>query len=294
MEMDMKHKRLLLHSAILLLVTGQALADAPAQSSSAARASVFLGIQDYYWDEQDPEGILGAPGQLVEENGYLFELGIGYDNYSLRKPGLIYSINTGIATGNVEYDGQLQSNDPVDDGRPITTDVEYFSWDTEGNLGYRFQPTNALFLDLIAGIGYDFWRRDLQPTSIPTGPNVGESVQGSTEYFNLLYSRLTGGLFIPGKRWDNRFRFGARWPLYIEETVDQLPGLTLEPKMQMSPFAEWQLEYKGNAEKVRLGLSVYFEETYFEQSDFVPYGTELKYQPESNRREMGLRLKYFF
>jgi hypothetical protein len=285
----MKHKRLLLHSTFLLLISGQIWADAPAETGSAARASIFLGIQDYYWDERDDPGSLtGGSGQLLEENGYLFELGVGYDNYRLPQSGLIYSVSTGITGGTVEYDGQTQAGDPA------STDVDYLSWDIEGEIGYRFSPGDALLLDLIGGIGYDYWSRELKPTTISSGPNAGTPVSGVTEHFNLLYTRLTGGLFIPGKSWDNRLRIGARLPLFIEETVDQLPGLTLKPKMQLSPFVEWQLEYKGGNRQSRPGLGLYYEETRFDRSDAVLYGTQYYWQPESFRREAGLRVYYHF
>lgn len=261
---------------------------ASAESLNAGRASIYLGVQDFYWDEQDPEGIQGEPGQLLEENGYLFELGVAYDNNNMANTGLIYSVSTGITAGTVDYDGQTQ------DGDPASTDVDYLSWDTEGSLGYRFQPGKVMFLDVIAGIGYDYWRRELQPTTISSGNNAGDPVSGATEHYNLIYARLTGGLFIPGQSWDNRLRFGVRGPLFMEQTVEQLPGITLEPKMQTSPFVAWQLDYKGASDKARLGLAIYYEETRFEQSEYVPYGTVYKYQPESNSREAGIRGFLFF
>ena len=248
----------LLFILLLLAFTSNIFAAPYSETGASSHTAIYLGIQDYYWDERDdPGSLIGGSDQLLEENGLLFELGVTYDNEHTRKAGMIYNIDTRITAGKVDYDGQTQAGDPA------STDVDYLSWDLEGNIGYRFQAASNTFMDLQGGIGYDYWRRKLNPTTISSGPDAGDPVAGLTEHYILLYARLTGGLFIPGQSWDNHLRIGLRGPLYIEETIDELPGLTLEPKMQPSPFAEWQLVYRGNADRSKYGLSVYYEETRF-------------------------------
>ncbi|MDX1336174.1 MAG: hypothetical protein R3312_10345 [Gammaproteobacteria bacterium] len=285
----MPKTQFLLFTLLLLVLTGNTLAASYSETGNTGRTSIYLGVQDYYWDERDdPGSLIGGSEQLLEENGLLFELGVTFDNEDARKAGMIYNIDTRVTTGTVDYDGQTQAGDPA------STDVDYLSWDLEGNFGYRFAAASSTFLDLQGGIGYDYWRRELKPTTISSGPNAGTPVSGLTEHYKLLYVRLSGGLFIPGQSWDNHLRIGLRGPLYIEETIDELPGLTLEPKMQPSPFAEWQLVYRDNTERSKYGLSVYYEETRFDRSDAVAYGGGYVWQPESFRREAGIRGHIYF
>jgi len=285
----MPKTQFLLFTLPLLVFTGNTLAAPYSETGTTGRTAIYLGIQDYYWDERDdPGSLIGGSDQLLDENGLLFELGVIHDNEHSRKAGMIYNIDTRITAGTVDYDGQTQAGDPA------STDVDYLSWDLEGNIGYRFQAASNTFMDLQGGIGYDYWRRELKPTTISSGPNAGTPVSGLTEHYKLLYARLTGGLFISGQSWDNHLRIGLRGPLYIEETIDELPGLTLEPKLQPSPFAEWQLVYRGNGDRSKYGLSVYYEETRFDRSDAVAYGGGYVWQPESFRREAGIRGYLYF
>jgi len=285
----------LLFILLLLVFTSNIFAAPYSETGASGRTAIYLGIQDYYWDERDDPGSLwGGNEKLLEENGTLFELGVSHDNEQIRHSGIIYSIDTRISAGNVDYDGRTMSDIPKNDGIPVSTDVDYLSWDLEGNIGYRFQVASHTFLDLQGGIGYDYWRRAIQSSSFTNLLDEVVTAEGLTEHYKLLYARLTGGLFIPGQSWDNNLRIGLRGPLYIEETIDELPGLTLEPKMQPSPFAEWQLVYRGNADRSKYGLSVYYEETRFDRSDAIAYGGGYVWQPESFRREVGIRGYFYF
>ncbi len=242
------------------------------------RASLSLGVQNFYWDEYDDGD------KLLDETGLLYQIGFEYDNFNMRDAGTVYSVKVAYTDGSVDYDGQTQT------GTPITTDTKYRGWDMEFNVGKRFKSSGSNSYDLLAGLGYDSWTRDIESTYTSGGTRVS----GYEEDYTMIYLRLTGGINMPGTNWSNHVHGGVKYPLQTDEDVW---GTTLNPEGKVSPFIEWRIDAM-DAGKVSYGFSVYYEETRFDESDTEYTNTSLGvvgiYQPESNRKETGVRFHYNF
>ena len=137
-------------------------------------------------------------------------------------------------------------------------------------------------LNLVAGLGVDYWQRTLPFTS-------------QREDWTVLYARLG----LETARWHGLFAgAGIKYPLQTDEDAhfmdagfDQNP--MLHPGRELSLYADI-----GFRVSRRWQLTGYYDSYRFAQSPMVPLTSGssafIAYQPRSSMDVLGLRLEYFF
>ncbi|HEU0264399.1 MAG TPA: hypothetical protein VFR01_01580 [Geobacterales bacterium] len=249
-----------------------------ATASETSEAYFYPFVEQFNWREFD------KGKRLLEESGYRFGLGFAAQGLGgqYSESGLAFKVNFNILAGGVDYDGQTQT------GLPAKTDVTYIGTRLEGDLGWRFGDRQSSIEPFI-GLGNRWWARYLHDTTThDTGGNP-VAVEGYTEYWQTVYTRLGGRLSF---RLDDQSRLffegGARYPFYTANNVDFNNGgwTTVHPKGSWSPFAEAGF---------RIGAfrpSISYEEQHFRKSDAV--GMFGVYQPESKEQIVSLNLGFAF
>lgn len=237
------------------------------------RFSAYIGLDKFHWDEHDQ-------GQkLLDEDGYLYDVGLQLDNFNMAERGTVYQFHVGYKGGKVDYDGQTQS------GTPIDSKTKYENLYIEYNLGYRFLSSPGMSFDLLAGIGHEQWRRILQDTTTASGTPVF----GYTEKWGVTYLKATAGVNFLSPRWAHHLHLGVKAPFVVKERVD-IVNADLEPKGKPAGFAEWGSDFLDEKQRPLYGLTLYYEEATFDESA-VSNGF---YQPDSKRHETGARFHVYF
>lgn len=86
----------------------------------------------------------------------------------------------------IDYDGQTQS------GIPIKTKSDALIIDTHVKLGVKFLPSYGREQKVYTGLGYRYWYRNIQPTTInsPGSTNHGAAVAGLLEEYYWWYGLI--------------------------------------------------------------------------------------------------------
>lgn len=281
----------------LLLLLG-ILASAPtfAKASSLEEFYIYPFVEGFIWKEFD------GGKELLKETGPLFGLGAAA-SIDLHNKALILKAKSDIFGGQVDYDGQTQSFfldpstglvDPTKENRPLKTNVNYIGFRLEGDLGWRFSSAKTS-LEPFAGLGYRWWRRDIQgSTSIDTN-GIPFPVGSSTEEWQSAYTKV-GLRFDSNINPDTRLfaEAGGKYPFY---TSNYANPTTVEPKGELSAFAELGMRYKW------FRPSLFYEGFKYAKSNEVATGTVViggvphtlaVFQPESESHIFGLNLGIAF
>ncbi|MFB6260199.1 MAG: hypothetical protein ABEJ96_04985, partial [Thiohalorhabdaceae bacterium] len=95
--------------------------------------------------------------------------------------GPVYALEARGYVGEVNYDGETQT------GTPLKTEVAYLGGLGEARVGYRFVADWANYgFDTMAGLGGEYWSRDIQDGSTASGQSV--SVDEELDTFNAELS----------------------------------------------------------------------------------------------------------
>lgn len=246
----------------------------PASAASLEEMTPFLSGQRFTWEEHSDGR------RLLKESGQLFSGGVvvgAATDFSLTLRG-----KAEIFGGQVDYDGETQAPDPF----PVQTEVNYFGFRNQFDLGYRLLSGN-LQVEPFSGVGHRWWLRDLENSTSTTG----QSVSGYTEMWQTGYGRLGArgryqipsgvSLFAEG---------GAIYPFYTGNTVDFVGSgeTTFRPRSKVSGFAEAGASWR------RLKLSVYYEGFRWRESPVKAVGNQFFFQPESSSDILGLNLGWTF
>ena len=224
---------------------------APASSPlKASRFELFAGatLMRFDYAEFDSDG-----AWLDEETGWLPGMLLGA---TLSWPGQWYvSGRLDFFSGEVGYQGQTQSADPVLSGLPIVSQADTDIIDTVALLGHRFSRA-----DVYAGLGYYFWRRNIQPTTT----NGGLPVAGVLEFYSWTYFLLGTKLPLLDNE-DNRFEFDLRLTrmLQAQMEVDFL-GYGGYDNVYLNLGREWglRLALPWTLQRFRPGLQLVVEPYY--------------------------------
>ena len=96
------------------------------------------------------------------------------------------SVEFNYFSSEVDYRGQTQSKDPALSGLPINSRSDADIIDIKAIAGYQFSSLN-----LYGGLGYYYWRRNIQPTTTDSGLQVA----GVLEFYSWTYALV--GLNTP-------------------------------------------------------------------------------------------------
>jgi hypothetical protein len=231
----------------------------------------------FTWREFTPDG------REVKEDGPIFGVG-GAVKLGLLQRRLTLKSKLEVFGGAVRYDGfsQLPTGTTVVN-TPSKTDTVYVGVKVEEDAGIRI-PFDKAAIEPLFGLGYRWWRRDIQRTKDFAGKPVGETV----ENWQSLYMRL-------GARADYQFspdvrlfaEGGAKYPLLNRNHTDA--GVTVDPGGAWSAFAELGLQYGW------FRPSFFYEGFRFARSPGVPVGGGFfVLQPESKSDLFGLNIGFAF
>ncbi len=216
----------------------------------ASRFELFAGatLMRFDYAEFDSDG-----AWLDEETGWLPGMLLGA---TLSWPGQWYvSGRLDFFSGEVGYQGQTQSADPVLSGLPIVSQADTDIIDIVALLGHRFARA-----DVYAGLGYYFWRRNIQPTTT----NGGLPVAGVLEFYSWSYFLLGTKLPLLENE-DNRFEFELRLTrmLQAQMEVDFL-GYGGYDNVYLNLGREWglRLALPWTLQRFRPGLQLVVEPYY--------------------------------
>jgi len=249
---------------------------------SGPRIGIHLGLENFNWSEQDPS----QSRELLEEEGPRFAGAITLDNFLKPTEGPVYALEARGYVGEVNYDGETQT------GTPLKTDVNYSGVMGEARVGYRFAPAWAQYgFDVLAGLGGEFWSRDIQDSSISQNNQVVH-VDGYEEEYTLAYTKFGFGIADQTfEEWFGRLEAGLRYPLEVEEQVEAY-NLELSPDPNPGFYASYELS-KTIPGGQQVGVTVYYDSYRFDPSPKVPLGNRLVWQPESDMDVIGLRFGVF-
>ncbi len=255
---------------------------------------IYPFVEGFVWKE------FAGGKQLLKETGPLFGLGAAA-SIDLHNKALILKAKSDIFGGQVDYDGQTQSividpstglEIPTRESRPVKTNVNYVGLRLEGDIGWRFGAAETT-LEPFAGLGYRWWQRDLQGSTAIDTNGIPFPVGGSTEDWQSVYTKF-GLRFDSTINPDTRLfaEAGGKYPFYTSNISN---SATIEPKGELSAFAELGLRYKW------FRPSLFYEGFRWSASDqvfigFVP-GTSRRlflFQPESESHIFGLNLGIAF
>jgi len=231
-------------------------------SEDERRVDFGLWIQDYKWAEYADDG-----NKLLEETGNLY--GLACDIESTKN---IVGWRSGVNLffGEVDYDGRTWTD------LPVTTDVLYVGTKIYVDVVPGYRLDSGLWLKSFAGIGGEFWLRDLDDTKT----SAGDPVRGAREWWGCVYGRLGLGAEYPIAEEIVVFaEGGVKLPVYArneaEFFVSGSPSAGLEPEPDFSGFGNIGLRWK------QWGARIAYDSLRFDRSDAVSVGMFDLYQPRS-------------
>ena len=239
--------------------------------SAAAHAgwSVGADLESFRWQEA------GTPS--VKEQGS--RLGLDWAFTQERPAGWQFAYRGQFRRGTVSYTGAFLFS-----GQPATARTRYTGLVNEAQGIYRFP--HALGVELISGLGWDYWERNILPDQ--------------REDYSVVFLRL--GVNVDARAATGWFGGGGlKLPFYVSENAhldelgfDQNPRL--QPKGEASLYAQ-----AGYRFTPRWSLIGYYDGYRFGESKPVRAtsssspGTQfLLFQPASTADSFGLRLQYHF
>jgi hypothetical protein len=231
--------------------------------------SVSADLESFKWEES------GTPS--VSEKGARYGFGWGFTQE--RPVGWQFAYRGQFRRGTVNYTGAFLFT-----GQPTTARTRYTGLVNEAQGIYRLpQP---LGLELVGGLGYDYWERNILPDQ--------------REDYSVVFLRL--GLNIDPRAPRGWFGGGGlKFPFYVSENahLDELgfnQNEKLQPKGEVSLYAQ-----AGYRFTPRWSLIGYYDSYRFGESKPVRAtsasspGTQfLLFQPASTVNTLGLKLQYDF
>lgn len=255
-----------------------------APEKADAEMRVTAGVERFSWGEYS-SGV-----KMLDESGPRYVAGFTW----LRdgRSGLLPGYNGKLYSGDVTYNGRACT--ASGQCSPFSTTTGYQGMLNEALLHYRLdssiQPGDAdrHYLDLVAGLGVDFWTRDIKKDG---------GVAGYKENYTIGFLRA-GIAMLPAKS-GLEAAAGFKYPLYLNEIVgfkalgaDGDP--VLHPKADLSYYASigWRFNNPWS-------VTLEFDSYRFKESDTVSYtvgGVPASpiVQPESRMEVMTLKAGYSF
>lgn len=282
-----------LNSAAIYRFCGRALALSAACAAfwcaapekAAAEARVTAGVEHFNWGEYS------NGTKVLDESGLRYAVGFTWllDGQS----GLLLGYNGKYYLGDVKYGGQSCASSGQ--CSPFSTNNGYNGMLNEMVLHYRLDSeikpdeTNRHYLDLVTGLGLDYWIRDIKG-------NGGVASYKETYIIGFLRAGLA---MLPVKS-GMEVAAGLKYPLYLDETVNFKSAgladadLVLSPKPELSYYLSLGWRFNDS-----LSVTFDFDSYRFSQSAPVSYTVGgatagSKVQPESRMEVITLKAGYSF
>ncbi|MEF8793551.1 hypothetical protein [Thiohalorhabdus sp.] len=254
-------------------------AEGDAPEPSSPRLGFHLGLEAFTWSEQASN----PSREILEEEGPRFTGAVTFDNYLRSAEGPVYALEARGYAGEMDYDGETQG------GVPLRTEVSYKGALGEGQVGYRFLPDWARYsFDAMAGLGGEYWSRDIQDGFAANGTPV----QGVEEQYTVVYAKAGLGVAdLTFEEWYGRLEAGVRYPLDVHEEIDAF-NAELSPNPEPNFYAAYELS-KVTSTGTQVGVTLYYDSYRFDPSPVSSSSIGAILQPESDMDVIGLRLGVF-
>ena len=230
-----------------------------------ADRTISLGTESFEWVE---------PSLNLTENGTRYSIGMSSGALLSQSHGLLHEFSGSIYQGTIDYNGGLQN------GEKVKSDTIYSGLKGEVKLALRKNS-----FDIAGALGIEKWTRKIKSGVSESGTQG----TGYTETYTQPYAKLGIGFFHQIGTGKGRFEIGYKLPFSVEEEVDLLDNLTLEPKGTDSVYIQYRYQSGRN-----WGVMVYSEKTHFKESDYVRIGNGAFKQPDSQSEALGAKVSYRF
>jgi hypothetical protein len=231
-----------------------------ADSGSFSGAKMGIGIERYTWTEHPP-GVAGTP----KETGDRLAIFLGWKPHNIGSDPYVTYVGK-IYLGTVDYNTFTMVGNI-----PVQTTTDYLGMMNEAR---AFVPIK--FLNIVAGLGYDYWNRviadGLTSTLVP--------VSGNTETYGVMYLRLGVSADI---KHIVALSGGIKHTIFATEDVGSFG--TLHPGTSNSPYGEVTYNMGQHS-----SISAYFDSYRFTQSAANSLGF---YQPKSDMNAVGIKFDYW-
>ena len=240
-------------------------------AGAQAEWSVSADMEYFRWRESsDP---------VVSERGGRF--GFGWEYLRERDAGWQWAYRGEFRRGEVQYDGALL----FDPSTPVSATTRYTGLVNELQAIYRWP--HAYGPEVVAGLGYDYWERNILPDQ--------------REDYSVVFLRL--GVNLDSRQ--NRRWFGGgglKLPIYVSENAhfdeigfDQNPKL--EPEGRPSFYGQVGYRFAPNWSVIGYYDSYRFAESKavsVTSSSTFPGSTFLFVQPASSVNTYGVKVRFSF
>lgn len=253
--------------------------------NAVAEVRVTAGLERFSWGEYNG-------GKLLDESGPRYAVGLNWlmDGRSGWLPGY----NGKLYYNDVTYSGR--ACDTVGNCSPFSTNTGYQGMLNEALLHYRLDPgikpdeTDRHYLDIVAGLGLDYWIRDIKGKG---------GVTGYKETYTIGFLRA-GLEMLPVKNgvWVGA---GLKYPFYANEVAGFKSAgladsdLTLTPQPDISYYGSIGWRFNNP-----FSVSFDFDSYRFKRSDLVSYtvggvtASSQMVQPESRMEVYTFKVGYSF
>jgi len=251
------------------IVLGFCVAAAALSSPAAAEVFAGVGFERLRWTEDT------VPA--VTETGPLLAVVVGYTQD--KSSGAVFAYRGRLYLGDVDYSGATLVG-----GTPIEGVTSYFGYANEAQGRWRRPIRDNYRLDMVLGIGWDRWRRELSDIQ--------------KEDYDIVYLRLGAEVEIrSGQGWT--LGAGAKYPIRTRENAhftdlgfDQNP--VLRPGRDVGGYAHIGYRFDGPWSAVLYYEGYRFKDSRPEEVTSATLGAGAVYQPASSMSILGIRAEYRF
>lgn len=233
------------HVARLALLAGLVFSPfAMGQETAGGTVALTADIEYYQWQEFLPKN-----NEVLEESGPRGAIGFAWSNLRTPSGGPVYRANARLYFGEETYEGLQSAN-----GQVVNTESRHIGIQGEGLGGYRFG--GKVGFELVSGIGFDVWQRDILDSSTSTGYN---------SLFAVLNAKLGVGMFTRFDYFAFALRAGPKLPLVAWERIQYLDEVDLMPEPTGSWFGTAEFNF-GTTGKDNVSVVLYYDSYKFRES----------------------------
>ena len=225
----------------------------------------------FNWKEFSPTGV-----EQLTESGSLLVFGLDPKVALGPKKRFFVEASTNLYLGKVDYDGALQN------GTPYQSKTGYFGLELAPTAGYVFSLGPRFRLTPTAGLGFEFWNRD-----------VGDGdIRGYVEKY-AVYTIRTG---LRGSYRLNRdVGFHSKMELKVPAAISESVALGQRGQgphvdVSLSPGSSPAVFIEGGSTIYGVDVALYFETWTLTKSQL----DQGFFQPESTRKLFGIRVGHSF
>lgn len=246
----------------------------PALQAQAEGVVLSVGSESASWRES-----IGST-TLAEESGW--RQFIAFEAERQVYPRWDYGFRAKLYSGDLAFDGQSRTSG----GTSYSSESDYYGGLAEVLFTYRLGPRSPWGLSF--GVGYDQWRRDIDPTS---------SMEGYVEDYEVSFGRLALR-HMNEHGWHGAV--GLIAPLEVEETVQLSSSSLFDANAELSPGSLFSLnaEVGYRFERWELGARVDGYNFSSSPSVLVPCGASAGgcsvFQPDSESLRSQFYIGYRF